>query len=225
MVGDVVCLYRGSSLFQLGGSLTHPGGGSRTNPSHLVPVPHWLSLLLVANHPKGSLYVIKTHLVLKAMKKQEEEKKQTLSWCLLLIRQSFQGSNYSSCWSTGEKSQGSIGATRFRWELRTQVRGWSGPVLCLWINAVSCFTLCPSPLLCFHFPDKYVCPGKATLQWPAYLYVLTSKVTIAVRASAHGNKRKSTMARSCDMLPIPKACRDFTDLSNLSSLSFRLWYA
>lgn len=57
--------------FRVGGSLTHLGAGSRTNPSHLVPVPHWLSLLLVANHPKGSLYVIRTHLVLKAMKNKK----------------------------------------------------------------------------------------------------------------------------------------------------------
>jgi len=82
--------------FILGGSLTHLGAGSRTNPSHLGPVPHWLSLLLVANHPKGSLHVIKTHPVLKAMKNKKKQNK-TLSWCLLLIRQSFQRSNYSSC--------------------------------------------------------------------------------------------------------------------------------
>lgn len=53
--------------FRLGGSLTHLGAASRTNPSHLVPVLYWLNFLLAANHPKGSLHAIKTHLVLKVM--------------------------------------------------------------------------------------------------------------------------------------------------------------
>jgi hypothetical protein len=80
VVGNVVCFYRGSSLSQIGRILlTHLGAASRTNPSHLVPIPYWLNLLLAANHPKGSLHAIKPHLVLKAMK----NKTKTILWYLL----------------------------------------------------------------------------------------------------------------------------------------------
>lgn len=80
--GGFGCGPLAQSLFAVSeweGSLTHLETGPRTSPSYLVPVPFWLSLLLVAYHPKGSLHVRRTHVVLRAM----NNRMKILSWCLL----------------------------------------------------------------------------------------------------------------------------------------------
>lgn len=80
--GGFGCGLLAQSLFSVSGweePLTHLETGPRTSPSYLVPVPFWLSLLLVAYHPKGSLHVIRAHTVLRAM----NNRMKILSWCLL----------------------------------------------------------------------------------------------------------------------------------------------